>query len=304
MHIPDSMMQGAVCPVTAVVSAAGLLTAVMFAAKSEKKPSASRFGAVAALIFAAQMMNFPISGGTSGHLLGGVLAAVLLGTPFGVLAVAAVVMVQSLVFADGGVTVLGANLLNMSIIGAGLGGMLYWQVAPKISRSINRHLTAAAIACISVVVASIAVSIELAFSGAAEFNTVISSMVTTHMLIGVGEGVITLVGCILFATQKQGKGSALTVAAPLALASIVALIFSSFASASPDGLEWVAEKFGFLKEGAPYFVSPLPDYSVPAISNEMLSTGLAGIVGVAITFAACFIFAKAAESYTSVSTAQ
>lgn len=121
MHIPDSMLQGNVCSATAAVSVLGLVAAAYYGLKGQR-PSASRFAAVTALIFAGQMMNFPVQYGTSGHLLGGVLAAHLLGTPFGVLSVALVVVIQSLVFADGGVTVLGANVLNMAIIGAGLGG--------------------------------------------------------------------------------------------------------------------------------------------------------------------------------------
>ena len=112
MHIPDSMLQGAVCPVTAAVSVAGVLAAAWLVMKAEHKPTAGRFAAVVALIFAGQMMNFPIMDGTSGHLLGGVLAAAVLGTPLGVLAIALVVTIQSLVFSDGGVNVLGANMFN------------------------------------------------------------------------------------------------------------------------------------------------------------------------------------------------
>ena len=110
MHIPNSMLQGAVCPVTALVGVLGVAVAALKAFWSEHKPSAARFGAITALIFAGQMMNFPIQDGTSGHLLGGVLAAALLGTPFGILSIALVVTIQCLVFSDGGFAVLGANI--------------------------------------------------------------------------------------------------------------------------------------------------------------------------------------------------
>ena len=125
MHIPNSMLQGHVCPVTAGVSILGIAIAAFKAISSKNKPAAARFGAIAALIFAGQMMNFPIQSGTSGHLLGGVLASALLGIPFGVLAMALVVTIQCIVFSDGGFSVLGANILNMALIGAGLGGVLH-----------------------------------------------------------------------------------------------------------------------------------------------------------------------------------
>ena len=124
MHIPNSMLQGTICPVTVLVSTLGIVIAAFKAFWTENRPTALRFAAITALIFAGQMMNFPINDGTSGHLLGGVLAAALLGTPFGILSMALVVTVQCLVFSDGGFIVLGANVLNMAIIGAGLGGFI------------------------------------------------------------------------------------------------------------------------------------------------------------------------------------
>ncbi len=288
MHIPDSMLQGNVCPVTAAISVAGIAGAAYFAVKSEKKPTAARFGAVAALIFAGQMMNFPIAEGTSGHLLGGVLAAALLGTPFGVLAIAAVVAIQSLVFADGGVSVLGANLLNMSVIGAGLGGIIYSYLKSHIRHTATRHITAGLVAWLSVVLASVAVSIELAADNSAEFSTVFGAMVLTHAIIGIGEGFITTVACFLFASDKSKNSPAMRVAAPLGAAGLIGLICSPFASSSPDGLEWVATRHNFLNEGAPLLSGILPDYSVPGLASEALSTGSAGIIGVAITFAFCY----------------
>jgi len=123
MHIPQNLLNGSICPITATLSVLCLTGAAWAAYRSGKKPDALRFAAVSAFIFAAQMMNFPISGGTSGHLLGGVLASALLGAPFGILALALVVAVQAVVFADGGLNVLGANVFNMAILGAGLGGL-------------------------------------------------------------------------------------------------------------------------------------------------------------------------------------
>jgi cobalt/nickel transport system permease protein len=287
MHIPDSMLQGSVCPVTSVVSAIGIAAAAYCGMKGEK-PSASRFATITALIFAGQMMNFPIMNGTSGHLLGGVLAASLLGTPFGVLSVAMVVVIQSLVFSDGGVTVLGANLLNMAIIGAGLGGMLRSTLAARWQSPRGEIMATAVAAWASVVLTSFAVSVELAIDGQIVFSSVVAAMVATHALIGIGEAIITVVACLLVPSTGTVKSQRGHVVVPFTAATVIALLLSPFASRFPDGLEWVAEKYQFLHESAPAFVGPLPDYSVSFIGNEMLSTGLSGLIGVSISFAAAW----------------
>ncbi|MEJ2620790.1 MAG: energy-coupling factor ABC transporter permease [Candidatus Thiodiazotropha sp.] len=288
MHIPDTMLQGSICPVTAVVSAIGIAAAAYYGMKGER-PSATRFASITALIFAGQMMNFPIMNGTSGHLLGGVLAASLLGTPFGVLSVAMVVIIQSLVFSDGGVTVLGANLLNMVIIGAGLGGMLRATLVDRWHSARGKILATAVAAWLSVVLASFAVSVELAIDGQIAFSSIVAAMVATHALIGIGEAAITVAVCLLIPSTDTVKSQRRQVVIPVTAASIIALLLSPFASGFPDGLEWLAEKYQFLHESAPAFVGPLPDYSVTFISNEILSTGLSGLIGVVISFAAAWI---------------
>ena len=280
MHIPDAMLQGAICPVTATVSVVGVLAAAWWAMKSDSKPSAGRFAAIVALIFAAQMMNFPVMNGTSGHLLGGVLAASLLGTPLGVLAVALVVTIQSLVFSDGGVTVLGANVFNMALLGAGVGGWL----RERLVGSLGQYAATAVAAWCSVVLAAFAVSVELALDGQIAFGSVLAAMVGTHALIGVGEALITLAAVALLANSLGHAEGRTQVAVPLLTAALVALLLSPFASGFPDGLEWVAGQYQFLHEAAPAFVGAMPDYTVAAISNASLSTGLAGLAGVLICF--------------------
>jgi cobalt/nickel transport system permease protein len=288
MHIPDSMLQGSVCPVTAVMSAAGVAAAAYLCHKSKDRPTAASFGAITALIFAGQMMNFPITNGTSGHLLGGVLAASLLGTPFGVLSIALVVAVQSLFFSDGGVTVLGANILNMAILGAGVGGMLRSLLAARWKGIQGKYLATAAAAWFSVVLASFAVGVELAVDGQIPFLKVLPAMVGTHALIGVGEALITCAAYALFSAGMRVEKTHRRVVAPLTSAVVVSLLLSPFASGFPDGLEWIAEKYSFLHESAPAFAGPLSDYAVPSLSNEALSTGLAGLAGVVVSFAAAW----------------
>jgi len=294
MHIPNSMLHGSVCPVTVLVSTFGIILAALKAFWSEHKTSAARFGAITALIFAGQMMNFPVQNGTSGHLLGGVLAAVLLGTPLGVLSIALVVTIQCLVFSDGGFTVLGANVLNMAIIGAGFGGMMNAYLVKKFPAGSAKHVLGIGIAAwSSVMLAALACSIELAVSGTIAFSKVAGAMMSTHALIGVGEGIITAAVCYLLAYEPVKGLTGKSVVVPLAASGIIAAMLSPFASGFPDGLEWVAQKYQFLHESAPSFVSPLPDYSVSWIGNEAVSTGLAGLAGVAITFFAAWVVAKA-----------
>lgn len=294
MHIPNSMLQGAICPVTALVSVMGVVVAAFRAFWAEHKPSAAKFGAITALVFAGQMMNFPIQGGTSGHLLGGVLAAALLGIPFGVLSIALVVTIQCLVFSDGGFAVLGANVLNMAIIGAGLGGIINSYLVKKFPTKSSQYAIGLGItAWLSVMMAALACSIELAISGTIAFPKVIGAMLGTHAFIGIGEGLITVAVCFALASEPIKASPRKSVAVPLVASGIIATMLSPFASGFPDGLEWVAEKYQFLHEAAPSFVSPLPDYSVSWVSNEAISTGLAGLTGVALTFFIAWGVAKA-----------
>lgn len=288
MHIPDGMMTGPVCPVTAIVSTAGIAGAAFAAMKSPERPEPMRFASVTALIFAAQMLNFPVQNGTSGHLLGGVLAAGLLGVPFGILSLAMVVTLQCLLFSDGGLTVLGANLFNMALVGAGIGGLV--QSALRGAERTPRSLGITAFAAwLSVVLAATSLSLQLAFAGTIPLGKVLPAMLGVHAIIGIGEAVLTVFALALLPrpvadplAPEQPRP-----AFPIALlaAFLFAAILSPFASPWPDGLEWVAEKLEFLHESAPAFVAPIPDYAFPGIAHEGFATAAAGVIGVAATFA-------------------
>jgi len=243
------------------------------------------------------MLNFPISGGTSGHLLGGVLAASLLGIPFGILSLAVVVSVQCLVFSDGGLSVLGANVFNMALIGAGLGGVLASAAAGSSPGPVRRYVALAGASWLSVVLASLAVAAELSLAGVIGFGTVASAMAGTHALIGVGEAAIT-VGCCLFlrASVPARAGAGRRLAVPLGAAVLVALLLSPFASGLPDGLEWVADRYRFLHAAAPSFAAPFPDYRVLCVEGEFLSTVMAALAGVAVTFGVAWLVGRAAAS--------
>ena len=296
MHIPDSMLQGSICSVSAIVSVVSIIAASYFGLKDKNKPTAARFAAITALIFAAQMMNFPIMNGSSGHLLGGVLAASLLGTPFAVLAIALVLAIQSLVFSDGGITVLGANIFNMAILGAGLSGMLRSKLVAYAKGRQGEYAATAFAAWFSVVVASFAVSVELAVSGQIEFSALMPAMLGTHALIGIGEAFITIVCLMALPVHNMAEGSKMQVALPLSAAVFVALLLSPFASALPDGFEWIAGKYNFMHQSAPAFAGIFPDYTISSIDNEMLSTGLAGLVGVICCFGLAWISVRIMET--------
>ena len=289
MHIPQNLLDGSLCPVTAVVSGLCLAGAALAAYRSAEKPHALRFAAVSAFLFAAQMMNFPISGGTSGHLLGGVLASALLGVPFGVLALALVVAIQALAFADGGLTVLGANVLNMAVLGAGLGGLLRLGLLKKLPAGGTRVWIATGLASwTAVMLAALACAVELALAGVLPLERILPAMLGVHALIGVGEALITCAALALLG-QPTTVGTVPTsrrFAAPALVALLIALCLSPFASPLPDGLEAVMAQYQVLHEAAPLFVTPLADYQVAGVASEGLSTALAGLIGVVLTFLA------------------
>jgi len=289
MHIPDHMLNGAVCPVSAaVISVAGVATAAVLAVKSKDKPSPLKFAAIAMFIFAAQMMNFPVLNGTSGHFLGTTFAVVLLGIPFGILSTTAVLIVQCLAFGDGGLSVLGVNILNMALIGAIPGAALTFIFRSNFRfNKIQKSILIFAGSWLSIVIAAFFCSAELGISGTIDFTTVFSSMVGIHSLIGIFEGVITVALYLIATSEKAQKSEKLSVGILAVSAVIIGLVLSPFANGFPDGLEWVAEKYAFLNESAaPLLTSPFNDYSLSLINNEILTVSAAGFIGVIITFIA------------------
>jgi cobalt/nickel transport system permease protein len=193
MHIPDGFVSPPVAAATGLVSAAALFIAFGRSQKAFGVRRAPILGLTTAFIFAAQMINFPVAGGTSGHLLGGTLAAIVLGSPWaGTLCIATVLIIQAVLFADGGITALGANILNMAVIGVWVGWGLTQTLQRLFGGSKGRLPLAAGIAAgVSVVVAAIACAIELALSGTAPVAIVLPAMTGVHILIGIGEGLIT-----------------------------------------------------------------------------------------------------------------
>lgn len=191
MHIPDGFLSLPVSAATTVVSVSGLATAVARLKRCVGGRLVPLMGVMAAFIFAAQMFNFPVAGGTSGHLLGGALAAVVLGPMAGTVALTVVLIVQCLLFQDGGLIALGANTLNMAIVGVWLPWVVYVLLRRLPGRA-GPYVAIFIAAWVSVVFASAFAAVELGLSGAAPLATLLPMMVAVHALIGIGEGIITV----------------------------------------------------------------------------------------------------------------
>lgn len=289
MHIPDGFLSLPISAVAWLLTIVGLYLAIGKAQKDIDERLIPLAGIIAAFIFAAQMINFPVAGGTSGHAIGATLAAIVLGPWLGILAMTAVVVTQAIIYQDGGLLVMGANILVMGLVPAFVGYGLY-QLGS--GRSRTAQLVIAGIAAwLSVVVASFIVALLLGFSGTSPFSVVIPAMLGIHVLIGLGEALIT-VAALNFVMQTRPQtlkqsaalGGRGWVVVGLAIPLIVVL-FAPLASAFPDGLEWVAGEKGFLAtaQEAPYTL--LPDYTIPFLGETSISTIVAGAVGVLIVAA-------------------
>lgn len=191
MHIPDGFVDLKTVVTTAAVSAGGTGASIYKIKKIFKAKTIAVMGVLAALIFALQMINFSIPGGTSGHLLGGALSSIVAGPFGGSIILTVVLIVQALIFNDGGITALGANIFNMAIIGVFSSYLIYYLIR-KISGSRTVFYISVAVASwFSVVLASFFAALELGISGTYTMGITLKAMVLVHMVIGVGEAFIT-----------------------------------------------------------------------------------------------------------------
>jgi cobalt/nickel transport system permease protein len=193
LHIPDGFLSPGVAAIAALLAVLAVGYALKVSDRDLDDARVPMLGVLAAFIFAAQMLNFPIAGGTSGHFLGATLAAVLLGPWLACVVMTVVIGVQALAFADGGIAALGANVLNMGVLGALLAGLaLGWGVrALKPARGPLLGMVGV-ISWLAVMVGATATSVQLAVSGTVPLETVLPAMLGVHVLIGVGEAVITV----------------------------------------------------------------------------------------------------------------
>lgn len=293
MHIPDGFLSTLVSIVFWVISVLVLAYALRRTGQDLGERQVPLMGVLAAAIFAGQMLNFSVTGGTSGHLLGAAIATILLGPWPAVIVMTTVVSIQALIFQDGGLLALGANLFNMAVVGVAVSYFVYTSLRRLAGgQPWSLFVIGFASAWSSIFIASLSAALQLAFSGMSPANIAVPAMGGIHALIGVGEGLIT-VGALAFlsATRRDlisaepvaAKGGAAMWAIGLGIALLLA-VFSPLASAHPDGLEWVAEQKGFLEAARGPLYNLIPDYVLPGVSNEALATILAGIVGTLMVF--------------------
>lgn len=293
MHIPDGFLSTGVSLILWIVSIAVIAYSLKRVGNELGERQVPFMGVLAAAIFAGQMLNFTVVGGTSGHLLGAALATILLGPWAAVIVMTSVVAIQALIFQDGGLVVLGANLFNMAIVGVVVAYMVYRTIYRISGRKQWGIFVGGFIAAwASIELAALACALQLAASGTSPANVAIPAMGGIHALIGIGEGLITLGAlAFLYATRRDlltsGESSAtqgkLVWGVGLAIAVLLA-IFSPLASAYPDGLEWAAEEHGFIETAQGPLYEIIPDYVFPGVSNEAMATILAGIIGTLIVF--------------------
>lgn len=192
MHIPDGFISTPVAAGGVAVAAGAVAYAVKATNRRLGEKQVPLMGVLAAFIFAAQMLNFPVAGGTSGHFLGAALAAILLGPWVGLLIMTCVLLVQCLVFQDGGLLALGANIFNMGIVGCFLGYCIYRGIALLMGGKRAAVLIGGGVAgWASVVAAALFCALELGISGTVPLHVALPAMGSVHALIGIGEGLIT-----------------------------------------------------------------------------------------------------------------
>lgn len=314
MHIPDGVLSPEVCIGCGALSAGAIGYSLYRLRDSLADRTVPLTGMMASLVFAGQMINFPLPGmPVSGHLIGGVLCASILGPWAACLAMTLVLVVQCILYADGGLLALGANLLNMAVLNA-WGGYAIWSVARSLFGRSTRGLVFAAVtaAWMSVMASAALFCLEfrLSWSGAEfDFSRIFGLMVAFHALIGVGEAMIT--GSVLrfvlahradlIQTAPVPAATSIPasigrfVVAGLTASFVVAAFLAPFASEWPDGLEAVAERTGFGELAGTPRAFLLDDYALPGLPEQWspLSVSLAGILGVAVVMGFAWITGKA-----------
>jgi cobalt/nickel transport system permease protein len=312
MHLPDGFLDAKTSVLATAAAVAGLGLALRQMRSTLEPRQVPMLGLASAFVFAAQMLNFPVVGGTSGHLLGGVLTAVLLGPSAAVVVMTSVLIVQCLMFSDGGLLVLGANVFNLAIVSV-CGGYLAFRLVRRVVPMEARRSTVCAAAFgawFGTVLASISCAGQIAFSGTAAWGMVFPAMANVHMLIGLGEGLATgLVTMAVMRTRPElvwscasrrgeqdpngGPRDWIPWGYGLVVAVGLAVFVGPFACPWPDGLDRVARTLGFEARAAdPALASPMPDYQWPFVGSATAATAMAGLIGTVVAFAAAYGLAR------------
>jgi cobalt/nickel transport system permease protein len=305
MHIPDGFLDVKTAVATGLFSATGLGAALRHAGRHLQPRKIPLIGLTAAFIFVAQMLNFPVASGTSGHLLGSTFAAVLLGPSAAIIVMSSVLIVQSLIFADGGVLALGANIFNMGIVACLVGYGAYKTLRLFLRGSQGQLVAVGFASWLSTVIAAVFCAGELAWSGTADWRAAFPAMTYVHMLTGLGEAAITMLIVAAIgrtrpdlltdvdeSTASTGHATTLVYGGLIVIGLF--LLVAPHASPLPDGLERVASSLGFEHKATsgPLVSSPLKDYQIPGIQSASTATIAAGAVGAVVVFALSFLLAR------------
>lgn len=325
MHIQDGVLSPAVCAATGAISLGAVGYSVHRLKQSVGDKTIPLTGMMAALVFAGQMVNFPIGAPVSGHLLGGVLAATVVGPWAGCVAMTLVLFVQWAMFSDGGLFALGANVLHMAVIGAWGGHAVRLLVQRFVGNSPKGIVIGAIVAAWTSVMAAAALfCLEFRLSwppGEIDFSKMFALMVSFHSLIGLGEALITGVAISFVLNQRPelvadaasvrrtdascvGHGSAFTrtLVAGLVIALAVAAFLSPFASPFDDGLEAALGKLGIedfnLTGSVPGLLEDYDKVPVPIAAWQTIAVSFAGIGGTLAVFALAWLLGKALPAAT------
>ena len=304
VHIPDGFIDGKTVATTAALAVAGVGLALRHVRQTLPARHIPMLGLSAAFLFAAQMLNFPVVAGTSGHLIGGVLVAAMLGPSAAVVVVTTVLIVQCFLFQDGGVLALGANIFNMAILGAG-GGWLLYRALTGLLPGLRGQITAVAFAgWFSTVLAASSCAGQLAWSGKVDWKSAFTAMVGIHVLIGLGEA---LISALVFAAIQRTRPELTQIGQRtnerpgwgeftrygLLVSVGLAIFLAPFACPWPDGLESVAEQLGFRSAAAKPLLPAFDlDSALPGIHSAALATAVAGAMGCLLVFALALLLAR------------
>lgn len=301
VHIPDGFLDIKTCAGTLCAAGAGLAIAVRKVQAECTDKTVPLMGVMSAFVFAGQMINFPVAPGTSGHLMGGTLAAIFLGPSAAVVVMATVLLVQCFLFQDGGVTSFGANVFNLGLAGV-LSGYVVFRLLSARWTGHRGFIGSAAIASwVSVMTAALFCSIELAASGVARWTALAGPLLIAHVMIGIAEAAITAAVASFVVRVRPDlqynpvrlpvSGLAAEPMRPYLCAAFffsvgTAIWLSPFASSLPDGLEWVFERLAVDRPAVT--ATLLPDWIINALKTEWLAGSIGAGCGTILTFAIAY----------------
>jgi cobalt/nickel transport system permease protein len=298
MHIPDGFLTDPVCTVCTLASAGSIGYGFARSREADSSRWAALMAVTGAGIFAAQMVNFPIDSGTSGHVIGAALAAIVLGPWRGMLTMAIALSVQCFVFGDGGTRALGANLLNMAVVAPLVASALYALIARRVSGANGKLLGAGAAAFGAVLASAAMCSLELAVSGTYGFTQVFAAMIGAHLVIALAEAAMTMTivaAALAMLAEDRVLSTRGVMVGGLALAVVVAGVLAPVASLNPDGLERVAVDLSFADLATGSWAIA-PDYAAPGIAWPALAVAIAGIGGALFVFATTYTIGRTAKA--------